>query len=133
MVVLFGAEPQLTSWPIDYATYFPSCTGAACTGPNTTPSYCTYSAASFTFTNSSPPGVGIYCAYGTGTTRTPSIWNGAINFTGGGLTSSNASFIGGTISQTGGGNTFKAYDYTSGASKNDPLFYATAPPAPLST
>jgi Flp pilus assembly protein TadG len=121
------AEAAINSWPIDYSTYFPACTGAACTGPNGTPSFCTYAAANFSLTKSSQIGSGIYCAYGTtATPGTPSTWNGAISFGNGSLTSPNASFIGGTISLNNGGDSFTAYDYVSGASKNYPLFYATS-------
>jgi hypothetical protein len=121
------AEAATNTWPIDYSTYFPACSGAACTGPNGTPSFCTASAPNYNFTTGSQFGTGgIFCAYGTGTPGTPSTWNGAISFNNGGFSSTNASFIGGTISQNAGGISLTAYDYVSGASKNYPLFYATS-------
>jgi Flp pilus assembly protein TadG len=121
------AQAATNTWPIDYSTYFPACSGAACTGPNGTPSFCTASAPNYNFTTGSQFGTGgIFCAYGTGTPGTPSTWNGAISFNSGGYSSTNASFIGGTISQNSGVISLTAYDYVSGASKNYPLFYATS-------
>jgi hypothetical protein len=112
------AEAPVTTWPINYATDFPACGGsgeAAC-GPSGTPSYCSASAASFTFTNSSPPSSGyIYCAYGTGTESNPTTWNGTIAFTGGSIGSSGspvvATYVAGNVYTNSGSEFLEACGY----------------------
>jgi hypothetical protein len=81
------------NWPLDYSTIFPACSSGGtyqCTGPNGTPSYCTYAAANYTTTTSN----GVYCAYGTSATKSdPATWNGSIV----GGNSGSVTLIGGTI------------------------------------
>jgi Flp pilus assembly protein TadG len=116
-----GPEAAIASWPINYATDFPACggTGTACDATGT-PNYCSASAPSFTFTGSSPPLSGyIYCAYGTGTKSTPTLWTGTITFSGGSIGSSGspvvASYIAGNVITGSGGEYFATCGYSSGS------------------
>jgi hypothetical protein len=122
------AEAAITTWPINYATDFPSCggTGIACNAAGT-PSFCSASAASFTFSGPSPPLSGyIYCAYGTGTKSTPTSWTGTIMFGGGGVGSSGspvvASYVAGNVYAGSGSEYFATCGYTSTA----PLLYTAS-------
>ena len=101
---------------MNYAIDFPACTGTACTGPDSTPSFCTQAslAASETLTSytSSLMTVSgnIYCDVGTGTgvvAGTPTTWNGAITVDGG---PNEDSFVGGSVT-LGGGDTLTACGY----------------------
>jgi hypothetical protein len=96
------------TWPIDYSADFPPCGGAgAPCNSSGTPSFCSQSAASFSFTALNQPAAGyIYCAYGTGTKSDPSTWNGNISMSGGGFsgTQSNPTpdtFVGGSVTMNG--------------------------------
>jgi Flp pilus assembly protein TadG len=109
------SPPPTTGWPIDYSVDFPPCTGAACTGPGGTPSFCTQSSTStswalvsyypYTLTSNN-----IYCGVGTGTASTPSTWNGAISAsqTGSGVVES--SYVAGSLT-IGGGSNLEACGY----------------------
>jgi hypothetical protein len=99
------AQAPSITWPIDYSTDFPACSGAACTGPGGTPSFCTSSstAASETLQSYNPINLtsgNIYCDVGTGTASTPSTWNGAITVSG----TAEATFVGGSVTISGGDN-----------------------------
>jgi Flp pilus assembly protein TadG len=117
-----GPQAAIAAFPIDYTTDFPACggTGTACNATGT-PDYCSASAASFTFTGSSPPLSGyIYCAYGSGTgvtKSTPTTWNGTITFSGGAIGSSSspvvASYIAGNVITGSGGEFFATCGYVS--------------------
>jgi Flp pilus assembly protein TadG len=133
------AEAPITTWPVNYAVDFPSCTGAACTGPSGTPSFCTKSttAASETLQTYTPATMSsgnIYCDVGSGTASNPTTWNGSITIEGGPVEDS---FVAGTLTIEGG-TTLTACGYSasgyavSGCSSsvpapsttNYPLFYA---------
>lgn len=91
-----GGNQAASYWPMDYSTVFTSCSGASCTGPNGTPSYCGAAAANYTFDWSSHP-TGIYCAYGTGTPGDPATWNGKIAFSNGPNIGSSSNYVGLTL------------------------------------
>lgn len=108
------SQAPVTSWPINYATDFPPCTGTACTGPGGTPSFCTQSttAASETLQNYYPVNLtsgNIYCDVGTGTSGTPTTWNGAITVNMGKGTVE-ATFAAGSVTM-GGGDSLTACGY----------------------
>lgn len=107
------AQAPITSWPVNYALDFPACSGAACTGPGGTPSFCTQSttAASEYLHTYNPRNLSsgnIYCDVGTGTASTPTTWNGAIEVAGGPVTDS---FVAGTV-KIDGGTSLTACGYT---------------------
>jgi Flp pilus assembly protein TadG len=133
------AKAPTLSWPVNFATDFPACVGAACTGPSGTPSFCTQATTAtseylHTYNPSNLVSNQIYCDVGTGTAATPTTWNGAIEVAGGPIESS---FVGGTV-KIDGGTTLTACGYsTSGyavagcsaavpvpATTNYPLVYA---------
>jgi Flp pilus assembly protein TadG len=111
----------LTTYPIDYTTDFPPCSGAACTGPcdtgttctsaHHTPSFCT-DANTVTPLSLSPLSGHIYCAIGTGLPNTPSSWNGAISI-GAGSVVAEATYVGGSVAVGGGGDNLTACGYAS--------------------
>lgn len=105
----------IASYPIDYTTDFPSCTGAACTGPSGTPSFCTVANTSTSWSLSSVAAGNIYCGVGTGTPGTPSTWNDAITVGAGGVGSSSvplsATYVGGSVSLGGGGDYLSSCGY----------------------
>jgi Flp pilus assembly protein TadG len=127
------AEAPLTTWPIDYATDFPSCSGSGCTGPcadannygvtsadsncatsRHTPSFCTQASnnASWTIDAYYPYSLvsdEIYCAVGSGTPNTPSTWNGALLVNGSG-TVDDSTYVAGSIT-VGGGSSLTACGY----------------------
>ena len=117
-----GGNEASTFWPADYTKVFTACgTGYAyqCTGPAGTPSYCTISAASFSFADGTMAN-GIYCAYGTGTPSNPTTWNGEIYLDTWGVTAT-VTLIGGYIDAPGGGpNNLTPY-------ADQCLMYATGP------
>jgi hypothetical protein len=121
--------PVISNWPIDYSRLYPACNASGpvpCTGPADakgigTPSYCTVSGPSFTFT--SQPSPGIYCAYGTGDPRDPNTYNGAVAFNNGGFDVV-GTFIAGTISVNAGIN--KLLPYTAVNPTNHLIFYAAS-------
>jgi Flp pilus assembly protein TadG len=84
-------------WPIDYSLDFPACAGAACTGPSSTPSYCTQAWTSATAWAVSPASGNIYCDVGTGTAGNPSTWTGQINVSVGSGTMK-ATYVAGSVS-----------------------------------
>lgn len=110
-------QPAVPSWPVDYSKDFPSCggSGPVCS-PSGTPSFCSASAASFSFTAADPPEAGyIYCAYGSGTESDPSTWNGSITVSGGGGTSADptaVTFVGGSVSIGSGAGDFESCGYS---------------------
>jgi Flp pilus assembly protein TadG len=122
------AQSPLTSWPLNYAADFPSCSGSGCTGVcadnnNTTaagtdsscatslktPSYCTQAStkSSWSIDTYSPPYTlitgQVYCAVGSGTPSNPATWNGALSVAGG-SSSMKSTFVAASIS-VGGGTT----------------------------
>ena len=107
----------ITTWPIDYSTDFPACTGAACTGPGGTPSFCTQSSTSTSWSLNTVVSGNIYCGVGTGTAGTPSTWNGAIAVGAGGVGSSAsplaATYVAGSVALNGGGDYLAACGYSS--------------------
>lgn len=110
------SEAPITTWPINYTVDFPACSGSGCTGPNGTPSFCSASAASYSFTSQSMPTNGyIYCAYGTGTKGEPSTWNGTISFPWGSVGSQGnpivATLVAGNVYTGSGSNFIKACGY----------------------
>jgi hypothetical protein len=112
--------PVISSWPIDYSVLYPACSSGGsvqCTGPNGTPSYCTYAAPNYTVT--STPTQGIYCAYGSGTPSDPHTYTGTVNFNNGGFPVT-ASYICGYVSINAGINSLTPYNYPT----NHMLFYA---------
>lgn len=115
--------PVISAWPIDYSVLYPAC-GASmtihCTGPNGTPSYCNYAAASYSVT--STPTSGIYCAYGAGTPSDPNTYTGDVTFDRGGYPVT-ASYISGYVSINRGINSLTPYNYPA----NHMLFYAAGP------
>jgi len=125
-------EAPITTWPINYATVLPACT-TTCTGPDGTPSYCGNNT-TMTNTNVTVPttvpeaDVGIWCAYGTGTSvnpADPSTWNGTITLAGGSSSTTQSTYIGGSASFANGtSSTFEAYECTTTTSGcTYPLFY----------
>jgi Flp pilus assembly protein TadG len=133
------ARAPLTTWPVDFASDFPSCSGATCTGPGGTPSFCTQKITStsmylHTYTPSNLSSGNIYCGVGTGTASTPSTWNSSLEVAGGPVTDS---FVGGKVTIDGGtsltacGYTATGYSASScsasvpaPATTNYPLIYA---------
>jgi len=130
----------ITTWPIDYSTDFPPCTGAACTGPGGTPSACTQSSTSTSWTLT-PVAGNIYCDVGSGagvSAGNPATWNGAISFGACGSTSSPlvATYVAASVSITAGGCDLKSCGYSAAgytasscsaaapATANYPLMYA---------
>ena len=109
--------PVISSWPIDYSQKYPACSGAACTGPNGTPSYCDRSAPNYPVPSTPTPG--IYCAYGTGNPADPSTYTGVVSFDRGGFDVV-ASYICGSMTTSAGINSLKAYNYPT----NQMLIYA---------
>jgi Flp pilus assembly protein TadG len=109
------APPPTTAWPIDYSVDFPPCSGAACTGPGGTPSFCTQASTAtswalvsyypYTLTSND-----IYCGVGTGTASTPSTWNGAISAAQTGSPAIEASYVAGSLT-IGGGSNLEACGY----------------------
>ena len=101
------AQALTATWPIDYATDFPPCTGAACTGPGGTPSFCTsaFTAASTTLDTYTKPYTltsgQIYCEVGSGTASDPTTWNGALTVNGG---PAESTFVAGSVTLGGGDN-----------------------------
>ena len=124
-----ASGPVISRWPIDYSLLYPACSAngpVLCTGPaNTngvgTPSYCTVAGPSFTFT--SQPSPGIYCAYGTGNPSDPNTYNGAVAFNKGGFDVV-GTFIAGTISVNAGIN--ELLPYTAVNPTNKLIFYAAS-------
>ena len=132
----------VTTWPIDYRTDFPACTGSACTGRFGTPSFCTNAtlAASeilYSYYPNTLISGQIYCDVGSGTPGDPATWNGAItaNQSGNGFIES--SFVAGSVT-LGGGVNLEACGYSSAgytasgcstpvppATTNYPLIYVT--------
>lgn len=102
------------NWPINYANYFPACSGTGnaptnCTSSSSTngvqgsPNYCTTATAS-TAALSTGTSNGVFCAIGTSSTPgNPATWNGTINAG----TSGKVTMIGGTVNFQGG--TLSAY------------------------
>jgi Flp pilus assembly protein TadG len=134
-----------TCWPIPYATDFPSCTGAACTGLGGTPSFCTQVSTSTSW-SPTPTSRNIYCDVGSGSgvsAGNPATWNGAITVSAGGSSSSpmEATYVAGSVSIAGGGGYMEACGYSSTgytasgcnaagptpATPNYPLIYAVGP------
>jgi Flp pilus assembly protein TadG len=103
----------VATWPIDYSTDFPACTGTACTGQGGTPSACTQASTSTSW-SLTPVAGNIYCDVGGGTPGTPSTWNGAISFGSCGSTSSPlvASYVAASVSITAGGCDLEACGYS---------------------
>jgi Flp pilus assembly protein TadG len=106
-----------TCWPINYAADFPACTGAACTGPGGTPSFCTQSStlASWLLVSYNPGTLtsnNIYCGVGTGTASTPTTWNGAIIANQTGKTPIESTYVAGSVT-LGGGSSLEACGYAS--------------------
>jgi Flp pilus assembly protein TadG len=108
------AQAAVVTWPLNYATDFPACAGAACTGPGGTPSFCTQAfTAAVTLVSYYPYTLtsgNIYCDVGTGTASTPTTWNGAITADQSGATIE-SSFVAGSLT-LGGGDTITACGYT---------------------
>jgi Flp pilus assembly protein TadG len=106
-----------TCWPINYATDFPSCTGAACTGPGGTPSFCTSAstAASWSLVSYSPYTLtshNIYCGVGSGTASTPTTWNGTISASQSGSSPIESTYVARSVT-IGGGSDLTACGYSS--------------------
>lgn len=129
------ASAPVTTWPIDYSTDFPACSGAACTGPGGTPSFCTQSSTTspwtldsyypYTLTSNN-----IYCAVGSGTASTPSTWNGVLDLNQSGSPAIVASYVAGTVN-IGGGSSLTACGYAvSGYSSSN---CGSSVPAPSTT
>jgi Flp pilus assembly protein TadG len=136
-----------TTWPINYATDFPACSGSTCNASGT-PDWCSKSSPNFTFTYSSQPVTGnIYCAYGTGNKANPATWTGTIDFTGGGYSSSYLAdtYVAGSITTDAGGMSFEPCGWSASgysasgcargipapATTNYPLFYAVGGGTPI--
>ncbi len=101
----------ISSWPINYAVYFPACGGSACQS-NGTPPYCTNSNFSSAQWNPALSSNQVYCDVGSGSgvnPNDPSTWNGALVFSGGGTATVTA--IAGTVTFHGGGYTLTAYQH----------------------
>jgi hypothetical protein len=118
-----AGQAPITTWPDDYSTVVTAC-GSGGTGTcnsSGTPSYCTQSAANFTFGsgNTTPTSGQVWCAYGTGTPSKPSTWNGLIYFQSG-ATTLTGNWIGGTIDIGS-----KGWTLNSPASSTFPVLYAT--------
>lgn len=95
-------EPPITSWPDDYTQVVTPCGSgySATCGSAGTPSYCTKSAANWTFGNGETTLVSgqVWCAYGTGTKSNPNTWNGDVYFQSGSTsTAVPGNWIGGSI------------------------------------
>lgn len=134
-VIDYGSS-STPNWPIDYATYFPACSGTGssptnCSTTTGSPNYCTFVSASISqsaaWTTSSN---GVYCAVGTGAgvnPKDPSTWNGVVA----GGTSGSVTMIGGTVRYQGGSlaaysNNLLAYaTSTAACSATYPAFDAT--------
>jgi Flp pilus assembly protein TadG len=126
------SQAPSATWPIDYSADFPACTGAACTGPSGTPSFCTQAttAASETLQTFNPINLtsgNIYCDVGTGTPGTPTTWNGAITANGGTV---KATFVAGSVT-FGGGTTASSCGYTSSGYSSTGV--STGVPTPATT
>jgi Flp pilus assembly protein TadG len=89
----YGSTTQ-PNWPINYATYFPACSGTGnaptnCTssagtdGVTGTPNYCNVASTSDITTSTSNE---VYCAVGSGTPSDPATWTGTITATSGTFT-----------------------------------------------
>ena len=128
------AHAPLTTWPLDYTSDFPSCSGTGCTGVcadnnNTsaagtvstcatalkTPSYCSQAStkSSWSVDTYTPPYTlisgQVYCAVGSGTPSNPATWNGALSVAGG-SSSMRGTFVAASIT-VGGGTTLAACGY----------------------
>jgi Flp pilus assembly protein TadG len=126
------ASAPLTSWPINYALDFPACSGASCTGPGGTPSFCTQETTAtslylHTYNPSNLSTNNIYCGVGTGTASTPTTWNAALEVAGGPTTDT---FVGGSV-KIDGGTTVTACGYTTSGYSSSGC--STSVPTPVTT